>query len=39
MFVSCPNDQPEVYSGIFELNAEEQEHVAGGPEQPNDPGQ
>lgn len=38
MFFNVAEQQSEIVIEIFELSDHESEHVAGGPEQPNDPG-
>lgn len=38
MFINSAEDPFNGRDEIFELNTDEQSHVAGGPEQPNDPG-
>ena len=39
MVLNAVQEESEVSTEIFELNADEQEHVAGGPEVTNDPGE
>jgi hypothetical protein len=39
MFLNSTENHSKVPNEILELNAEELEHVAGGPEVENDPGQ
>jgi hypothetical protein len=39
MHLNLTEQQSEIFTEIFELSANELEHVAGGPEVTNDPGQ
>lgn len=38
MYSNAAEPQSDFPTDIFDLSVDEQEHVAGGPEQPNDPG-